>query len=351
MKTILVTGGAGFIGSHTCLLLLEKGYDVLVIDSFVNSNALSLKNVLKILKNNNHNVENKLHVIEADIRNESIIDGVFQYGLKNNKRIEGVIHFSGLKSVFESSLNPLRYWEFNVMGTINLLKCMQKYNCYTLVFSSSATVYANKKDSCLLKEEDTLSPVNPYGNTKLSVEILLRDLYKSNKEKYKISNLRYFNPIGAHSSGLIGEDPKGIPNNIFPLLTKVAIGKIKKLKIFGKDWPTKDGTGIRDYIHVMDLAEGHIKMLEFLLENNSQIINLNLGTGLGTSVLELIDTFKKANNVDIPYEFVSRREGDLSEIVADNKYAKSLLNWLPKRNLKEMCKDGFNWQKNNPNGF
>ena len=227
---------------------------------------------------------------------------------------------------------------------------MEKHNCRNIVFSSSATVYKAKSDK-LLNEEDFCEPVNPYGGTKLTIENILRDLYNSKPHEWRIANLRYFNPVGAHESGLIGEDPCGRPNNLYPQITKVAAGKLEKIKIFGSDWPTKDGTGIRDYIHVMDLAEGHILTLDHLSKEKPQILTLNLGTGRGTSVLELIRNFEKVNNIKIPFSFYKRRAGDNSFVVADNSLAKSVLNWAPKKNIDDVCRDGWNWQQKNPNGY
>ena len=350
MKSILVTGGSGFIGSHTCLLLLEKGFDIFVIDSFVNSSPKSIEKVCLILNQKDLFFKEKIHVFKGDIKNQSDIESVFQISYKLDKRIDAVIHFAGLKSVSDSIRNPISYWENNVLGTINLLKIMEKYNCRNIVFSSSATVYKSNSNK-LLNENDICEPVNPYGRTKLTIEGILRDLYESNSSQWKIACLRYFNPVGAHESGLIGENPFGKPNNIYPLITKVALGAIDEIKIFGSDWPTNDGTGVRDYIHVMDLAEGHFSALNFLSKEKPQILTINLGTGQGTSVLELIKTFQTTNNVKIPYSFVERRAGDNASVVADNCLAKSILNWKPTRNIKEICINGWNWQLQNPNGF
>jgi len=245
---------------------------------------------------------------------------------------------------------PITYWENNLCGTINLLKTMEKFNCKILVFSSSATVYKNKFNK-FLNENDFCEPVNPYGETKLSVEKFLSDIYQSDPSEWRFACLRYFNPAGAHSSGLIGEDPLGLPNNLYPQITRVAIGKMDYIKIFGSNWPTPDGTGIRDYIHVMDLAEGHFAALDFLINNKPQIIKLNLGTGKGTSVLDLIKTFQRVNDVKIPYIFVDRRPGDNAFVVADISLANSIFDWKPRRNIEDICRDGWNWQLKNPNGF
>ena len=350
MKNILVTGGAGFIGSHTCLVLLERGYEVYVIDSFENSSPKSLKSVLNIYKKNYQYSTKNISIYKGDLRNKSFIENVFSKIYKSNEKIDGVIHFGGLKSVFESSKNPLLYWSNNVSSTINLLEIMNKYNCHNLVFSSSATVYAQTNNS-LLTEESKIGPINPYGNTKLSVESLLKDIFKSKQENTKFASLRYFNPIGAHSSGLIGESPLGSPNNIFPIIINTAMGDQKELKIYGNDWPTKDGTCIRDYIHVMDLAEAHIKVLDYLMENDSTYFNLNIGTGFGTSVLELVKTFERVNNVQVPYVFECRRIGDASYVVADNTKSTKKMKILIRRNLEDMCRDGWKWKKLNPRGF
>ena len=350
MKNILVTGGAGFIGSHTCLVLLEKGYKVFVIDSFENSSPKSLKKVLEIIKLKNIKSDTNLKSFKGDICNISFIDSVFSEIIKNYKSLDGVIHFSGLKSVAESIYNPISYWKTNVLGTINLLEIMSKYKIRNLVFSSSATIYAHSQRYSL-KETSELKPINPYGNTKLTVEILLDDLFKSSCKSWRLASLRYFNPIGAHKSGLIGEDPKGNPHNIFPLIINTALGLQKELKIYGNDWPTTDGTTLRDYIHVMDLASAHISVLEYLISNKPNYIKINIGTGNGTSVLELIRTFERVNKVKVPYVFSDRRPGDLCSLVADNSILISKLEIRPKMSIEEMCRDGWKWKKLNPNGY
>ena len=350
MKSIFVTGGAGFIGSHTCLLLLEKGFTLFILDSFVTSSKKSLEKVSLILNEKDIDTKDKIFLVEGDIKKACDIERVFNMSCELDKRIESVIHFAGLKSVTDSIKNPKSYWENNVNGTINLLKIMDKYNCKNIVFSSSATVYKAKSNG-LLREEDLCEPANPYGNTKLTIEKILNDIYNSDPSQWRIASLRYFNPVGAHESALIGEDAIGKPNNIYPRITQVAIGKIKLLKIFGSDWPTVDGTGIRDYIHVMDLAEGHFAALDYLIKQKPQILTLNLGTGIGTSVLDLIKRFEKINNVKVPYSFDDRRVGDNAFVVADISLAKSILNWIPKRNIDSICRDGWQWQLRNPNGF
>ena len=344
MSKILVTGGAGFIGSHTCLKLLENNYKVIVVDSFCNSNPIVLKRVEKI-----YNKNNCIEIYGFDLRDKNSLEDLFFKSASEGEHINSVIHFAGFKSVGDSMRNPLEYWDNNLISTINLLEVMDKYSCRTIVFSSSASIYANSND--LISEKNSVNPVNPYGNTKATIEKILQDVFNCEKHKWRIACLRYFNPIGAHSSGLIGENPSGIPNNIFPFILKVASRKIRELKVFGSDWPTHDGTGVRDYIHILDLAEGHIVALEFLLSNKPALVNFNLGTGNGTSVLDLINCFEKVNKVKIPYIFVKRREGDLAHVVADNTEALKRLKWEPKRNLEDMCLDGWRWQKMNPNGY
>ena len=349
MASILVTGGCGYIGSHTVLSLLEKGLNVYVIDSNENSSALVINRIRDILKKNNLQLTNNLYFVKGDVRISDDLEKVFLKALENDHNIYGVIHFAGLKAVEESCNSPLLYWDTNLVGTITLLKVMKNYNCRNLIFSGSATIYSNSIKN-KLKEDSLIKPINPYGRTKATVEILLNDIFLSDNQ-WKIINLRYFNPIGAHQSGEIGEDPIGLPNNIFPLILNVASKKISELKVFGKDWNTKDGTCIRDYIHVMDLADGHIAALNYLQNNSSQILNLNIGTGIGNSVLDLINIFQDVNNVEVPYSFAKRREGDKAEIIADNTKILSTLNWKPKRSLKNMCIDGWKWHLMNPNGY
>ena len=350
MNNILVTGGGGFIGSHTCLDLLEKGYKVFVIDSFENSSPIALKKVLEINKINNIRSDENLKIYEGDLCNLSFIENVFADIINKYKSLDGVIHFAGLKAVEESIYKPISYWKTNVLGTINLLEIMTRYKVMNLVFSSSATIYAHSKES-LLTEDSELKPINPYGNTKLTVEILLNDLFKSSRKEWRFASLRYFNPIGAHKSGLIGEYPKGNPNNIFPLIINTALGLQKELKIFGNNWPTEDGTPIRDYIHVMDLASAHISVMEYLIINKPIFLKLNIGTGKGTSVLELVKTFERINNVKVPYVFSDRRPGDLCSVVANNSLLISELKISPKMTIEDMCRDGWKWKKLNPNGY
>ena len=340
MKSILVTGGTGFIGSHTCLVLLKKNYQIFIVDSFVNSGQNIINNILKIY-HYEEKFKKKINFFKGDIRDKEFLRDVFSIANKRGLFIEMVIHFAGLKSVGESIYDPISYWENNVSGTINLISVMQENSCFSIVFSSSATLYSPLKNISL-DENSTINPINPYGRTKFTIENFLKDVFLSQPKKWRIANLRYFNPIGAHSSGLLGESYKGIPTNIFPLIINTGMGSQKEIKIFGNNWPTRDGTPIRDYIHVMDLAEGHIKTVEYLFENKPSLVNFNLGTGKGTSVLELIKVFEKINNVKIPYSFTSRRKGDPCFLVANNKLAKKVLNWFPSRSIQDMCKDGWN---------
>ena len=350
MKNIIVTGGAGFIGSHACLALLKRDYKVFVIDSFINSSPIALQKVLEILKIPENEKNSKMRVFRCDLRDAVLLKKIFSKIYKENKVIDGVIHFAGLKAVEESVTYPLKYWQTNVLGTINLLEMMENYSCNTLVFSSSATVY-DQTQNMRIREDSSLNPINPYGSTKLTIENCLKDVFNSLKNSYKFASLRYFNPIGSHYSGLIGENPVGRPNNIFPLILNTALGIQKQLEIYGNDWPTKDGTAIRDYIHVMDLAEAHINVLESLFIVDKKFLNLNIGTGKGTSVLELINIFEKVNKVKIPYVFSKRRKGDKCYVVADNKLMKSQLKIVLKMTIEDMCRDGWKWKKLNPNGY
>jgi UDP-glucose 4-epimerase len=335
-KSILITGGLGYIGSHTSIELIEAGFKIIIVDNLCNSSIESLYRLKKLVKFD-------IPFYNIDIRDKDELNKVFH---ENN--ISGVIHFAGLKSVNESIKKPIEYYDNNINGTIALIQVMKINNCKTLIFSSSATVYGNPK-SLPITENFPLSAANPYGNSKLFIEGILQDLYNSDKD-WRISFLRYFNPVGAHKSGLIGESPNGTPNNLMPFISQVAVGKLKKLKIFGGDYETIDGTGVRDYIHVIDLAKGHIRAMIFL-EKKSQLLIANLGTGIGYSVLEMIEAFKKASGCEIPYEIVGRRTGDIAKCFADVAFAKKMLGWEAKHNLQEMCEDTWKWQSRNPNGL
>ena len=348
MKNILITGGTGYIGSHTCLALLKRGFNLTVIDSNINSSPLSICRVKKILKNDFY--DQKIVFFKGDIRDKKFLDEIFLNAIKQNNPIHGVIHFAGLKAVSESLFQPLLYWENNVYGSICLFEVMSKYDCKNIVFSSSASIYKNNSLKPIM-ENSEIKPFTPYGQTKAAIENILEGIFKTSRESWRIANLRYFNPIGAHESGLIGENPLSMPNNLFPVVCRVAYGSLSELEIFGKDWPTNDGTPIRDYIHIMDLAEAHCAGLDFLFKNKPQYINLNVGTGIGTSVLDLINKFMEVNNCIIPYKYSKKRLGDLPFVVADNTRITSILEWSPKRNIEQMCRDGWKWQRANPNGF
>lgn len=333
---ILVTGAAGYIGSHTCLELLKSGFDVIALDNLSNSKYEALVRVEKL-------AGKKIKFYQADIKDINAIDKIF----KDNK-IDAVIHFAGLKAVGESSKIPLEYYKNNISGTLNLCEIMQKYNVFNLVFSSSATVYGKPK-TVPITEDFPLEATNPYGRTKLFLEYILKDIAKANK-KFNVILLRYFNPIGAHESGLIGEDPNGIPNNLLPYITQVSSGKLPYLNVFGDDYNTKDGTGVRDYIHVVDLSIGHVLALKKLKENPGIAI-YNLGTGKGYSVLEIIKSFEQASGKKIPYKITARRPGDIDACYADTTKAFKELGFKAKYDIKKMCEDIYNWQVKNPNGY
>ena len=344
METLLVTGGLGFIGSHTCVELVKRGYRIYIIDSLINSNFSTFERIKNAIKKEKKK-DIKLQFFQGDIRDFNFLNSVFEIAENNGHLIQGAIHFAGLKSVNQSIKKPLLYWNSNFIGAFNLVKVLQNHNINNLIFSSSAALYSPNNKSPIT-ENSEIKPLSPYGKTKYCIEQMLFDLFKSEPETWKIINLRYFNPIGAHPSGLIGEIPIGIPNNIFPLINKVASKEIENLEIYGNDWDTHDGTAIRDYIHIMDLVKGHIMAYEYMVNNSPQILNVNLGTGAGTSVLELVNTFKKVNQIDVPFIFTKRREGDVAEIFADNSLAKKLFDWAPTRTIKDMCLDGWNWQTN-----
>ncbi|MBA4369327.1 MAG: UDP-glucose 4-epimerase GalE [Desulfobacterium sp.] len=334
---ILVTGGAGYIGSHTCLELLEAGYEVIVVDNLVNSNPESLKRVQEL-------AGKKIAFHKVDLRDKSGLDTIFQ-----SSNIQSVIHFAGLKAVGESVSIPLAYYHNNITGTLVLCEVMKDRNVRNLVFSSSATVYGDPH-TVPIQEDFPVSVTNPYGRTKLMIEEILKDLHASNKT-WNIALLRYFNPVGAHPSGRIGEDPNGIPNNLLPYVSQVAVGKLEKLSVYGNDYPTKDGTGVRDYIHVVDLAKGHIKALAKLESKTGQLVTYNLGTGQGYSVLEMVRAFEKASGRKIPYKVVDRRAGDIATCYADPTLAKNEIGWSAKSGLDEMCMDAWRWQSMNPDGY
>lgn len=332
---ILVTGGAGYIGSHTCVELLNSGQEVVVFDNFCNSHPESIKRVETI-------TGKKIAVVKGDIRDQAAVEAALrQY------ECQSVIHFAGLKAVGESVEKPLEYYDNNVIGTHRLLQAMGNCGVKTLVFSSSATVYGDPQ-RLPLTEDHPLSATNPYGRTKLVIEEMLRDLFRSDSS-WRIGILRYFNPVGAHESGMIGEDPQGIPNNLMPFVAQVAVGRRERLNVWGSDYPTPDGTGVRDYIHVVDLAVGHLKALKRLRE--PQCFEVNLGTGTGYSVLDVVKSFEKASGCPVPYDLCARRPGDVASCYADPAFAAQLLEWRAERSLETMCVDAWRWQSNNPNGF
>ena len=333
---ILVTGGAGYIGSHTCIELLEAGHNLFVIDNLCNSSRESLRRIESVFK-----IE--IPFYKADIRNKDALTEIFE-----NHSIDGVIHFAGLKSVGESTEKPIEYYINNFVVTCTLVEVMNVFKCKNIVFSSSATVYGNPK-SVPIKENFSLSATNPYGQSKLMIERFLQDLFDADSS-WRIAILRYFNPVGAHKTGIIGEDPNGIPNNLMPYISQVAIGKLKQLNIFGGDYDTPDGTGIRDYIHVVDLAKGHVNAIN-TLKDKSQIMKINLGTGTGYSVLEMVMAFEKASGKDIPYKITDRRVGDIAASYTDPSFAEEKLNWKANLKIDEMCEDTWRWQNNNPNGY
>lgn len=337
MSTVLVTGGAGFIGSHTSVELLNAGYDIIILDNFVNSKPESLKRIKELTGKD-------FKFYQADIRDEEAMTKVFA-----ENKIDAVIHFAGLKSVPQSVKEPLNYYDNNIAGTVCLCRVMDKAGCKKLVFSSSATVYGSKNPSPLREDMPTGGTTNPYGTTKYFIEQILQDLCISNSE-WGVSILRYFNPIGAHKSGRIGEDPNGIPGNLMPYITQVAIGKLECLNVCGNDYPTPDGTGVRDYIHVVDLALGHIKALDRLLKVKGCEV-YNLGTGKGYSVLDVVKAFEKASGIKINYRIAPRRAGDVACCYADATKAKEVLGWQAQYDIDDMCADSWRWQSQNPNGL
>lgn len=338
--SVLITGGAGYIGSHCCVTFLEAGHDVVVLDNLSNSNAESLKRVAEI-------TGRSLAFEQADIRDRSRVEEILR-----THTCDSVVHFAGLKAVGDSVADPLSYYENNVSGTLQLLQAMQACHVKTLIFSSSATVYGEPQFLPLTEDHPT-GPLNPYGQSKLMVEQILKNLSASDPS-WRIALLRYFNPVGSHTSGLIGEDPQGVPNNLMPFISQVASGRRDKLSVFGNDYPTRDGTGVRDYIHVTDLVEGHLRAHEALLARSAEdstCLTVNLGTGTGYSVLEMIRAFERSSNAPIPYEVTPRRPGDAAEVYADTQKAKDTLNWTARRNLQDMCHDTWNWVCKNPKGY
>jgi len=334
--SVLVTGGAGYIGSHTVVELLNAGYDVIIADNFCNSHPEVLNRIAALT--------GKQPVFyEADVRDASVLNNIF-----SQHRIESVIHFAGLKAVGESTRLPLKYYQNNIAATLTLCEVMQQHNVFDLVFSSSATVYGDPH-AVPINENFPLSATNPYGRSKLMVEEILRDVAKA-EPRWGIVLLRYFNPVGAHASGTMGEDPNGIPNNLLPFISQVAIGRLPQLSVFGNDYPTPDGTGVRDYIHVVDLAIGHIKAIE-RIKRERGVLTYNLGTGQGYSVLEMIRAFEKVSGKQIAYQIVDRRPGDIAECWADPAYAANDLGWKAERGLQDMMQDTWRWQSNNPNGY
>lgn len=333
---VLVTGGAGYIGSHTTVELLNAGHEVVCVDNLMNSKYEAVKRVEKI-------TGKRVKFYQGDICDRAILDKIF-----TENKIDSVINFAGLKAVGESCAKPLEYYENNIQGLLVLMFAMREHGVKNLVFSSSATVYGKPK-SVPIKEDFELSTSNPYGSTKLFIEYILKDLYKADPS-FNIAILRYFNPVGAHESGQIGEDPKGIPNNLCPYITQVAVGKREYLGVFGNDYNTHDGTGVRDYIHVVDLAKGHVLAVNKLSENPGLVI-VNLGTGVGYSVLDMVKAFEKALGKPIPYKIMPRRPGDIDECYADPSLAKELLGFKAEKTLDDMCRDALNWQLKNPNGY
>ncbi len=335
MKKILVTGGAGYIGTHTCIELIEAGYKIVVVDNLCNASLEGLKRVRRI-------VGVDIPFYQVDVRDKVGLTKVFEV-----HNFDGVIHFAGLKAVGESVKMPIKYYDTNVGGTFILAEVMRDFDCKTFVFSSSATVYGNPK-MVPIREDFPLSATNPYGCSKLMIEEFLQDVFAAD-DAWNIALLRYFNPIGAHKSGLIGENPNGVPNNLIPYISQVAVGKLDKLNVFGGDYDTADGTGVRDYIHVVDLAKGHVKALQALDE--PQVLIVNLGTGNGYSVLDMVKAFEKSSGKMVAYKIVDRRAGDIATCYADVSFAKTKLGWQAERELDEMCEDTWRWQSQNPDGF
>ncbi|MFY8147648.1 MAG: UDP-glucose 4-epimerase GalE [Prochlorococcaceae cyanobacterium] len=353
MARLLITGGAGFIGSHCCVALLEAGHGLVVLDNFANSSPEALRRVAELggLEGAQNGPwcdaasQPRLWLVEGDVRRPDDLDAAFGAA----GPIEAVVHFAGLKAVGESVAEPLRYWDTNLGGSLRLLEAMRRHDCRTIVFSSSATLYGYP-EQVPIPETAPIQPINPYGHSKAAVEQVLADVAAS-EPGWRIARLRYFNPVGSHPSGRIGEDPEGIPNNLFPFLSQVAVGRREALQVFGGDWPTPDGTGVRDYIHVMDLAEGHRAAVETLLAEEPQLLTVNLGSGRGHSVLEVVQAFERACGHPLPVVITERRPGDAAATVADASLAAQRLGWRTRRSLEEICRDGWAWQSANPRGY
>jgi len=343
MARLLITGGAGFIGSHTCVVLLEAGHDLVVLDSFSNSSPVALDRIAELTRRS-------VQLVEGDVRDAVLLNQLFADAIATGQPVEAVIHFAGLKAVGESVTKPLNYWDVNFCGSRTLLAAMEAHGPRTLVFSSSATLYGYP-ETVPIPESAQIKPINPYGHSKAAVEQLLRDVIANAPDCWRIASLRYFNPVGAHPSGRMGEDPNGIPNNLFPFVSQVAIGRREQLEIFGGDWPTPDGSGVRDYIHVMDLAEGHLAALNCLISEPPQLLEVNLGSGKGHSVLDVVKAFETASGCVVPYTVVARRDGDAAITIADPSLAEERLGWKSKRSLEDMCRDGWAWQSANPQGY
>ncbi len=335
--TILVTGGMGYIGSHTCVELLNRGEDVVIVDNLVNSNPEALNRVEAI-------TGKRPAFYELDVRDEEKLSAVFEA-----HKIDAVIHFAGLKAVGESVAKPMLYYDNNLNSTITLCRVMERYGVKRMIFSSSATVYSGDNEMPLTENSKTGNCTNPYGWTKYVGEQILRDLTKADSA-WSVVLLRYFNPVGAHESGTIGEDPKDIPNNLMPYISQVAVGRLDHLSVFGDDYPTPDGTGVRDYIHVVDLARGHVAAIDYLMSHTGTEV-FNLGTGTGYSVLDMVHAFEKANGISVPYEITPRRPGDLPTCYADPQKSAEVLGWKAERTLEDMCRDSFHWQSKNPKGY
>jgi len=342
MAHLLITGGAGFIGSHTCVVLLEVGHELVILDNFSNSSPVALERVQELSGGS-------INCVRGDIRDPECLKEIFENAQAAGTPIDGVIHFAGLKAVGESVAEPLRYWDVNLCGTRTLLAAMEAHGCRTLVFSSTSTIYGEPTRFPLV-ETMAPAPIHPYAQSKLAVEQLLNALAATGS--WRIANLRYFNPVGAHPSGQIGEDPLGVPNNLFPFITQIAAGRLESLRVFGNDYPTPDGTGIRDYLHVMDLAEAHAHALDHLLSAAPETaLTLNLGTGQGLSVLDVVHGFEQATGISIPYSICARRPGDVPRLECSPQLAEQTLGWTAKRSLADMCRDGWAWQSANPHGY